>query len=332
MLETSARLLRLLSLLQAHREWSGADLAGRLGVTPRTVRRDVDRLRELGYPVDASPGTGGGYRLGAGAELPPLLLDDDEAVAVAVGLRTAAAQGIEGIGETSVRALAKLEQVLPDRLRRRVGALNAFTVPMLRGSLPSAVDPAVLTELAHLCRDTERLRFEYRAHEGAVSRRTVEPHRLVCTERRWYLVAWDVDRADWRTFRVDRITPKPPHGPRFIPRTPPADDLAAYVSQGVSTRVYASHAVVRLLAPIEEAAERISPSAGTLEPDGEEACLLRTGAASLDVMVIHVMVMGFEFEVLEPPELVDAIRISRDRLSRAMTRSQRTGRGSGEAS
>ncbi len=332
MLETSARLLRLLSLLQAHREWSGADLAGRLGVTPRTVRRDVDRLRELGYPVDASPGTGGGYRLGAGAELPPLLLDDDEAVAVAVGLRTAAGQGIEGIGETSVRALAKLEQVLPDRLRRRVGALNAFTVPMLRGSLPSAVDPAVLSELAQLCRDTERLRFEYRTHEGAVSRRTVEPHRLVCTERRWYLVAWDVDRADWRTFRVDRITPKPPHGPRFTPRTPPADDLAAYVSKGVSTRAYASHAVVRLLAPIEEAAERISPSAGTLEPDGEEACLLRTGAPSLDVMVIHVMVMGFEFEVLEPPELVDAIRVSRDRLSRAMTRSQRAGRGSGEAS
>ena len=331
-METSARLLRLLSLLQAHREWSGADLAGRLGVTPRTVRRDVDRLRELGYPVDASPGTGGGYRLGAGAELPPLLLDDDEAVAVAVGLRTAAGQGIEGLGETSVRALAKLEQVLPDRLRRRVGALNAFTVPMLRGSLPSAVDPAVLSELAQLCRDTERLRFEYRTHEGAVSRRTVEPHRLVCTERRWYLVAWDVDRADWRTFRVDRITPKPPHGPRFTPRTPPADDLAAYVSKGVSTRAYASHAVVRLLAPIEEAAERISPSAGTLEPDGEEACLLRTGAPSLDVMVIHVMVMGFEFEVLEPPELVDAIRVSRDRLSRAMTRSLRAGRGSGEAS
>lgn len=321
MLETSARLLRLLSLLQAHREWSGADLADRLRVTPRTVRRDVDRLRDLGYPVDASPGTGGGYRLGAGAELPPLLLDDDEAVAVAVGLRTAAGQGIEGIGETSVRALAKLEQVLPDRLRRRVGALNDFTVPMLRGPQPSAADPAVLTELAHLCRDTERLRFEYRGHEGVVSRRTVEPHRLVCTERRWYLVAWDVDRADWRTFRVDRITPKPPHGPRFAPRTPPADDLAAYVSKGVSTRAYAAHAVVRLLVPLAEAAARISPSAGTLEPDGEEACLLRTGAASLDVMVIHIMLMGFEFEVLEPTELVDVIRASRDRLSRAVARS-----------
>ncbi|MBD0838106.1 helix-turn-helix transcriptional regulator [Streptomyces sp. TRM68416] len=323
MLETSARLLRLLSLLQAHREWSGAQLADRLGVTPRTVRRDVDRLRELGYPVNASPGTGGGYQLGAGAELPPLLLDDDEAVAVAVGLRTAAGQGIEGIGETSVRALAKLEQVLPNRLRRRVGALNAFTVPLLRGPQPSAVDPNLLTELAHLCRDAERLRFEYRDHDGASTRRSVEPHRLVCTERRWYLVAWDLDRDDWRTFRVDRITPKPPHGPRFTPRRPPADDLAAYVSQGVSTRAYAAQAVVRLLVPLEEAAEQISPSAGTLEPEGPGSCLLRTGAASLDVMVIHVMLMGFEFEVLEPAELTETIRTARDRLSRALARSPR---------
>ncbi|QOV39334.1 YafY family transcriptional regulator [Streptomyces ferrugineus] len=320
MLDTSARLLKLLSLLQAHREWSGADLAERLGVTPRTVRRDVDRLRELGYPVNASPGTGGGYQLGAGAELPPLLLDDDEAVAVAVGLRTAAGQGIEGIGETSVRALAKLEQVLPNRLRRRVGALNAFTVPMLRGPQPSGVDPAVLTELAHLCRDAERLRFEYRDHEGAPTRRTVEPHRLVCSERRWYLVAWDLDREDWRTFRVDRITPRPPHGPRFTPRTPPAEDLAAYVSQGVSTRAYASHAVIRLLVPVHEAAERISPSAGTLEADGDAACILRTGAASLDVMVLHIMMIGFEFEVLEPVEFIEAIRGARDLLSRSLER------------
>ncbi|MFJ3498235.1 helix-turn-helix transcriptional regulator [Streptomyces sp. NPDC086091] len=327
MLETSARLLRLLSLLQAHREWSGAALADRLGVTPRTVRRDVDRLRELGYPVNASPGTGGGYQLGAGAELPPLLLDDDEAVAVAVGLRTAAGHGIEGIGEASVRALGKLEQVLPHRLRRRVGALNAFTVPMLRGPQASAVDPAVLTDLAHACRDAERLRFDYRGHDGTTSRRTVEPHRLVCTERRWYLVAWDTDRADWRTFRVDRVTPRPPHGPRFTPRTPPADDLAAYVSRGVSTRAYASHAVVRLLVPRAEAAVRVSPSAGTLEEDGPDACVLRTGAASLDVMVIHVMLMGFPFEVLEPPELIDAIRAARDRLDGALSRA---GEGDGE--
>ncbi|WP_313904623.1 YafY family protein [Streptomyces sp. 15-116A] len=320
MLETSARLLRLLSLLQAHREWSGADLADRLGVSARTLRRDVDRLRELGYPVNASPGTGGGYQLGAGAQLPPLLLDDDEAVAVAVGLRTAARGSVEGIGETSVRALAKLEQVLPDRLRRRVSALNAFTVPMLRGPGTDAVDPAVLTELAHLCRDAERLRFEYRNHDGAASRRTVEPHRLVCSERRWYLVAWDLDREDWRTFRVDRITPKPPHGPRFVPRDPPAEDLAAYVSQGVSTRVYATHAVIRLLVPVEEAAEHISPTAGTLEADGPHACVLRTGAAGLDVMVLHVMMLGFEFEVLEPAELIDAVRTARDRLARSLAR------------
>ena len=326
MLETSARLLRLLSLLQAHREWSGAALADRLGVTPRTVRRDVDRLRELGYPVNASPGTGGGYQLGVGAELPPLRLDDDEAVAVAVGLRTAAGQGIEGIGETSVRALTKLEQVLPHRLRRRVGALNAFTVPMLRGPQPSAVDPAVLTDLAAACRDSERLRFEYRDHGGSSTRRTVEPHRLVCTERRWYLVAWDVDRDDWRTFRADRVTPKPPHGPRFTPRQPPAEDLAAYVSKGVSVRAYATHAVVRLLVPKAEAAQRISPSAGTLEAESDSSCILRTGAASLDVMVIHVMLMGVEFEVLEPVELVEAIRTSRDRLTRTLERAAPEGR------
>ncbi|MFF8954624.1 helix-turn-helix transcriptional regulator [Streptomyces sp. NPDC014894] len=317
MLDTSARLLRLLSLLQAHREWPGAELARRLGVTPRTVRRDVDRLRELGYPVNATPGTGGGYQLGAGAELPPLLLDDDEAVAVAVGLRTAAGQGIEGIGETSVGALAKLEQVLPHRLRRRVSALTAFTVPLLR--TPRAqVDASLLTELANACRDSERLRFDYRDHGGATTRRTAEPHRLVCTEGRWYLVAWDVDRSAWRTFRADRITPTPPHGPRFTPRTPPAEDLARYVSQGVSTRVYATHAVVRLRVSAEEAAAYVGPMDGVLEPVDEHSCLLRTGATSLEVMVIHVMLLGVDFEVVEPPELADRVRVLRDRLSRAL--------------
>ncbi|MER5874192.1 YafY family protein [Streptomyces sp. NPDC002044] len=318
MLDASARLLRLLSLLQAHREWTGADLAGRLGVTPRTVRRDVDRLRELGYPVTASPGTGGGYQLGAGAEMPPLLLDDEEAVAVAVGLRTAAGNGVEGIGEASVRALAKLEQVLPSRLRRRVSALNEFTVSMLRDPQGSTVDPSVLTELAAVCRDAERLRFGYRDHGGNVSRRTVEPHRLVCTERRWYLVAWDLDREAWRTFRADRIEPKPPHGPRFTPRPPPAEDLAAYVSQGVSQGVYAARALIRLKIPVEAASLVIGPSDGTLEPVDAESCLLRTGAVNLTVLVIHVMLLGCEFEVVEPPELTDRIRAARDLLGRAV--------------
>ncbi|MFC9590496.1 helix-turn-helix transcriptional regulator [Streptomyces sp. NPDC056944] len=322
MLETSARLLRLLSLLQAHREWSGSDLAERLGVTPRTVRRDVDRLRELGYPVHASPGTGGGYQLGAGAELPPLLLDDEEAVAVAVGLRSAAGQGVEGIGESSVRALAKLEQVLPGRLRRRIGALNAFTVPLLR-TPRERVDPAVLTELANACRDSERLRFAYRDHGGAATRRTVEPHRLVCTERRWYLVAWDLDRGDWRTFRADRIEPTPPHGPRFPPREPPAEDLAAYVQKGVSGTAYAQEATVRLFVPLAEAAAAVGPLDGVLTADGEGACLLRTGARSLDSMVFHVMFMGFDFEVVDPPELAEAVRSLRDRLSRALDRPER---------
>ncbi|MEU9123068.1 YafY family protein [Streptomyces sp. NPDC048506] len=316
MLETSARLLRLLSLLQAHREWSGAELADRLDVTPRTVRRDVDRLRELGYPVHSAPGTAGGYRLGAGAELPPLLLDDEEAVAVAVGLRTAAAGGIEGIEETSVRALAKLEQVLPHRLQRRVGALNAFTVPIPGGG--PRVDPQVLTEIAHACRDAQQLRFRYTAHDGTVSRRTVEPHRLVSAQRRWYLVAWDTERADWRTYRADRITPTPPHGPRFTPRTPPAEDLAAYVSQGISTRVYAKQATVLLHAPVERAAERISPAAGVLEAVDAQHCLLRTGAHSLELMVLHIVLTGFDFEVREPPELLDRVREIRDRLSRAL--------------
>ncbi|MEU9374931.1 YafY family protein [Streptomyces sp. NPDC048255] len=318
MLETSARLLRLLSLLQAHRDWTGADLAERLGVTARTVRRDVDRLRELGYPVHASPGTGGGYQLGAGAELPPLLLDDDEAVAVAVGLRTAAGNGVEGIGEASVRALAKLEQVLPSRLRRRVSALNEFTVPMLRGAERSAVDPSVLTELAAVCRDSERLRFAYRDHEGEATRRAVEPHRLVCTERRWYLVAWDLDREAWRTFRADRIEPRPPHGPRFTPRPPPAEDLAAYVSRGVAQQAYAARAVLRLKVSAEEAAGVIGPSDGALEPVDAQSCLLRTGAVNLDVLVIHVMLLGCEFEVVEPPELTDRIRAARDLLTRAV--------------
>jgi len=318
--ETSARLLRLLSLLQAPREWSGAELADRLGVTPRTVRRDVDRLRGLGYPVHSSTGTTGGYQLGAGAELPPLLLDDEEAVAVAVGLRGAASGGVQGIEESSVRALAKLEQVLPHRLRRRVSALNAYTVPMTRTHQGPAVEAAALTELAHACRDHERLRFAYEAHDGTVSRRVVEPHRLVSTYRRWYLVGWDAGREDWRTYRVDRITLKPPHGPRFTPRTPPAEDLAAWVSEGVSVNAYTERATVLLRVPMERAAEVISRSSGTLEAVDEHSCLLRSGAPSLDLLAVHVLALGFDFEVRAPEELIAHVTALRNRLDRALGR------------
>ncbi|MFI8854992.1 YafY family protein [Streptomyces sp. 891-h] len=327
MLETSARLLRLLSLLQTHRDWSGTDLARRLDVSPRTVRRDIDRLRELGYPVHSTSGTAGGYQLGAGAQLPPLLLDDEEAVAVAVGLRGAADGGVDGISDASARALVKLEQVLPHRLRRRVSALSEFTVPMVGAHRGPAVDAATLAELAHACRDHERLRFRYETHGGESGRRAVEPHRLVTTHRRWYLVGWDLDRADWRTFRADRITLTPPHGPRFEPRTPPAEDLAAWVSEGVSTRVYPARATVLLRAPMEQAAERISMSAGTLEPVDEHSCLLRTGAVSLDGILVHILMLGFDFEVREPAELTEYVGTLRDRLSRSLTPAAPGGEG-----
>ncbi|EST39782.1 hypothetical protein N566_00050 [Streptomycetaceae bacterium MP113-05] len=318
MVETSARLLRMLSLLQAHREWSGAELAGRLGITPRTVRRDVDKLRSLGYPVHSSAGTAGGYRLGAGADLPPLLLDDDEAVAVAVGLQAAPQLGVRGIDESADRALAKLEQVLPHRLRRRISALNAYTVPMVHRHRGPAVDPATITELAHACRDHLVLRFSYSSHDSSESSRVVEPYRLVSTARRWYLVGWDRDREDWRTYRADRISLRPPHGPGFPPHTPPAEDLAAWVSEGVSVRVYPERATVLLHASVEEAAQRISLSTGILESLDERTCMLRTGAHSLEAMTVHLAMLGMDFEIREPAELADHLRSLRDRLGRAL--------------
>jgi predicted DNA-binding transcriptional regulator YafY len=313
MLETSARLLKLLSLLQNRRDWSGAELAERLGVTPRTVRRDVDRLRGLGYPVHAAAGVAG-YRLGAGAALPPLLLDDEEAVAVAVGLRTAAGGSVAGIEETSVRALAKLEQVLPSRLRHRINALQSVTVPLMPGGV--TVDPATLTAIAAACRDGHRLRFDYRQADGAESVRDVEPYRLVHTGRRWYLVAWDTGRQDWRTFRVDRLAPRTPTGPRFTPRPLPSD-AAAYVSQNVASAPYRYQARILMHAPIDVVAEEASPTAGRLEPVDERSCILNTGSNSLDQIALYVALKGIDFEVLEPPELVEHVRTLAARLTRA---------------
>ncbi|GDY30104.1 DNA-binding transcriptional regulator [Gandjariella thermophila] len=314
-METSARLLRLLSLLQARRDWSGAALAERLEVDVRTVRRDVERLRALGYPVHATPGVAGGYRLGAGAALPPLLLDDDEAVAVAIGLRTAAGGTVAGIEETSVRALAKLEQVLPSRLRHRVNALQSFTVPLGHAGPTVAAD--VLTVIAGACRDHERLRFGYRGHHGTESTRTVEPHRLVHTGRRWYLVAWDVDRRDWRTFRVDRIASRPSPGARFAPRRPPADDLAGYVSRAVSSAPYRYRARLTMYAPVAVVAEWVPPTVGTLEPLDDHRCLLYTGADSVAALAVAIAAIGVDFEVHEPPELVEQVRALAARLGRA---------------
>src|SRR4051794_27808838 len=316
MLETSSRLLELLSLLQARREWSGPDLADRLEVGVRTVRRDMERLRRLGYPVSATRGVAGGYRLGAGASLPPLLLDEEEAVAVAVGLRTAASVGVAGIEETSIRALAKLEQGLPSRLRRRVNAVGAVTVPY-PGSGGPAVDPETLAAIATACRDHERLRFGYRSHEGDSSRRLVEPHRLVHTGRRWYLVAWDVDREDWRTFRVDRIGPRLSRDRPFAPSEPPAADIAAYVSQSVSAARDRYQAQVILRAPLAEVAPRVPHTVGTLEAIDDHSCLLRTGSDWLGGLAVYVADIGVDFEVLEPPEFVEQVRHLAERFGRA---------------
>ncbi|MFJ9778719.1 helix-turn-helix transcriptional regulator [Amycolatopsis sp. NPDC101161] len=314
---TSERLLRLLSLLQARRDWPGADLASRLEVDVRTIRRDVERLRSLGYPVHATPGVAGGYRLGAGAALPPLLLDDDEAVAVAVGLRTAASGTVSGIEETSVRALAKLEQVLPARLRPRVSALGAATVSLPGGG--PTVDASVLTVIAAACRDHERLRFPYGDHAGTETERSVEPLRLVHTGRRWYLVAYDLDRAGWRTFRVDRITAVPAPSFRFTPREPPADDLAAYVSRQISSAPYQHQLVLRVAAPAAVVAARVPPTTGAVEPIDEHSCRVRTGANTLDTVPYYLAQWGHDFVVEEaPPGLVERLREVSERFARAV--------------
>ena len=315
MLQTSARLLRLLSLFQAQRYWSGADLSQRLEVTARTLRRDVDRLRSLGYPVHSSSGTAGGYQLGAGAVLPPLLLDDEEAVAVALGLRTSASGSVTGIEEASVRALLKLEQVLPPRLRHRVEALHAFIVPL--GNRGPTVDAERLSAIAGACRDHEGLRFQYHNRTGAPSARVIEPHRLVHTGYRWYLVAWDTTRKDWRTFRVDRIEGKLKTSTRFKPRKPPEGDFAAFASKSLSQVPYPYRARVTLHAPVDAIAKRVPPSAGVLEAIDGHSCMLHTGSHSLEGITIHLSMLGVDFQVHEPAELIDYIRTLTERLGRA---------------
>ncbi len=319
MIDASARLLKLLTLLQSRREWAGAELAERLAVSGRTVRRDVDRLRELGYPVHAARGNVGGYRLGTGARLPPLQLDDDEAVAVAVGLQAAVHGSLAGVEETAVRALAKLEQVLPARLRHRVAALRGYTVTIApRHDAMVTVDPAVLTTLSAACRDHERVRFDYGSHDGTRTVRTVEPHRLVAWGRRWYLVAWDVERRDWRTFRVDRMTPRVPTGPRFEPRRPPSEDLAAYVSGQVSAASWRYRARVVVHAPAADVTARLGgAAAGTVEPRDDATCVFVTGADSVETLGVYLSLLGVDFEVTEPAELRAYVRALAERYARA---------------
>ena len=317
MANTSARTLRLLSLLETRRYWPGTELAARLEVSPRTLRRDIDRLRELGYPILAQRGVDGGYQLAAGTALPPLLLDDEEAIALAVGLQAAAQGAVEGIAESSMRALAKVVRVMPGRLRRRVEALGAMTVPAGWDSpAQPGVDPAILTTVALACRDSERLRFSYTAADGQHTSRHVEPHRLVLLGRRWYLVSYDLVRHGWRSFRLDRLSAPQGTGARFRPRELPAADAAAFVRAGIGNIATGHEVEVLIEAPAAAVRERVGRWAA-VEDIGDARCRLRMTTDSLDWPAMALGVIGAEFHVLSPPELLDRVRDWGRRFSQA---------------
>lgn len=310
-MDTLGRLLQLLAFLQRQPTWTSDTLAERLGVTPRTVRRDVAKLRDLGYMVDAEPGHHGGYRLVGGQALPPLALADDEAVAVAVALRDAASSGVAGVDESAVTALAKLEQVLPPRLRERVLALDA-AIEHLAGASEATVDPQVLVALAHACRQREQVRLAYTDGHGRGSRRDVEPYRLVQARRRWYLVAFDRSRGQWRTLRADRVSEVQPLGVRSQARELP--DAAALVATAITAAPYRWQAVVRLAVPVDDAAAWIPPTVGMLAPDGQST-LLRLGAHDLNWLARYLVGLAIPFEVHEPPELRHALTALGERLT-----------------
>lgn len=306
MLDTSARLLALLGLLQSRPAWAGAELATRLDVTPRTIRNDVDRLRDLGYPIDGVRGPAGGYRLGPGAKLPPLLLDDPEAVAVAIGLR--AVHGIAGVDESAASALTKLEQVLPHRLRRRVEAI-AQTVSAGPVNTDSNVEdpeiaPEVLARIVDAVRDTERLRLTY---DG--ERLDVEPYRLITWQRRWYLVAREVPTGDWRALRVDWAEISAMPQPRFTPRPMAVEDYTTFVVREIASAGWSVHARITVLAPAEEVRARINDAVGVVEAVDESTCVLVTGADSIEILAVYVGMLGLDFRVDSPPELVDHVRL-----------------------
>ncbi|MGO4458862.1 helix-turn-helix transcriptional regulator [Streptomyces sp. M-16] len=313
--KTSARLLSLLSLLQARRDWPGALLAERLDVSARTVRRDVDRLRELGYPIVAFKGPDGGYRLDAGTELPPLLFDDEQAVALAVALRIAATTGA-GIEDAAARALNTVRQAMPARLRHRIDTLpvSAVEAPALRWRVP--VDSGVLVALGAAVHAREALRFDYApayaptAPDGgaAGATRRVEPHHLVTWAGRWYLVAWDLDRADWRTFRADRITPRTPTGPRFTPRDVPGGDVAAFVADRFRGADGSGAWPCRGEVIVGLPAAAVARHAGdaVVEELGPDRCRLVLGSWSWPALAAAVGRFDADFEVVGPPELVSA--------------------------
>jgi len=316
--DPTARALRLLTLLQTYKFWTGAELAERLEVSDRTLRRDVDRLRELGYPVEATPGAAGGYRLAAGANLPPLVLDDDEAVAIAVGLRAAAGASIDGMEEISVRALAKLEQVLPNRLRRRVNAVHTNVSSMRWGGNQTTVDADALAILAMACRDNEQVRFDYRRRDGDQASRLVEPHTLVSAGRRWYLVGWDVRRADWRTFRLDRLTEPRLGGVRFKPRELPATNAAAFVHQSIAAMPVPFEATLVVGGPLAAVRSLIRYADARTDAIDDATCrvVLRSDTRAWLATVITLLASEYDVTIAEPADLLPEVRRFGARLRR----------------
>ncbi|GAT71177.1 transcriptional regulator [Planomonospora sphaerica] len=312
---TTERVLTLLGLLQQRRLWTGPELADRLGVTPRTVRRDVERLRTLGYRVEAGQGVGGGYRLGPGQDLPPLLLDDEEAIATVLSLLAGAGDTggtggtAVGSGDAALRALTKLDQVLPARLRQEVRALSGAVESFGGGRTP--VDPQVLMTLAGACRDQVEAGFGYPSGSEVRPRR-VEPHRLVASDRRWYLLAYDLDRDGWRSFRVDRMTEVSARTWRFRPRAAP--DAAAYVQEGVASRVYPHRARFLVHAPADTVRAQVPASAAVVRRRGSGRCEVLSGGGSLDSVLMHVLALGHDFEVIAPPELRRRCRVLAQKL------------------
>lgn len=296
MSDPTSRTLALLSLLQTHRHWKGVELADRLDVSERTVRRDIDRLRDLGYPVDAEPGVDGGYRLAVGAHIPPLLLDDEEAVALVVGVRAAAVTAIDGIEETSVALMAKLDQMLPDRLRRRVGALQ-HSVEIMAWSPTTTVPASTLTVLSQGCRDCEEVRFDYRRADGEESRRLVQPHHLLSAGRRWYLVAWDVRRDDWRTFRVDRMEAPALAGAHFEPRVLPAADAATFVTEGMRALSSQHTATVIVDATADDLASLVRWFQADAEALGDDRTSLTLSAESLEWLSAMIAILATRFDI-----------------------------------
>ncbi len=317
MAATSSRTLRLLSLLQNHRYWSGDELAGRLQVSIRTLRRDIDRLRELGYVVLANRGVDGGYQLEGGAALPPLLLDDEEAVGLTVALQTVAQESVAGIAESALGALAKLTQVMPPRLRRRVDALRAATdVPSWAPEAATMSDPETLVSIALACRDGERLRFGYLAATDARTARHVEPLRLVSMSRRWYLVAYDLDRHDWRSFRMDRIDGARPTGQRFRPRELPAPDATSFVRERIH-RLMTLHEVEVVISASAAAVRKLVGRWGEVTPVDNGHCRLIMQSELLDWPAMALGSLGAPFSVVRPPELLDVLRTWADLFTAA---------------